>query len=51
MITSDFPHISALQLRLKAKQRVIDEFKSGERYVKMHNEHMKNMRYLERKLK
>lgn len=50
MITFEFPHVSALQLRLKAKQRVIDEFKSGERYVKMHNEHMKEMRYLERKL-
>ena len=51
MITSDFPYISALQLRLKAKQRVIDEFKSGERYVKMHDDHMRNMRFLERKLK
>lgn len=51
MITSDFPTISALQLRLKAKQRVIDEFESGERYVKMHDKHMKEMRYLERKLK
>ena len=50
MITFEFSHVSALQLRLKAKQRVIDEFKSGERYVKMHNEHMKEMRYLERKL-
>ena len=51
MITSTFPEVSALQLRLKAKQRVIDEFKSGERYVKMHDKHMKNMRYLERQLK
>ena len=51
MITPSFPKISALQLRLKAKQRIIDEFKSGERYVKMHDKHMKEMRYLERKLK
>ena len=51
MITSDFPRISALQLRLRGKQRIIDEFESGERYVKMHNEHMKEMRYLERRLK
>ena len=43
MITSSFPQISALQLRLKAKQRIIDEFESGERYVKMHEEHLKDM--------
>lgn len=47
MITSSFPEISALQLRLKAKQQIIDEFESGERYVKMQEEHLKNMRYLE----
>ena len=34
MINSSFECISGLQLRLKAKQRIIDEFKSGERYVK-----------------
>ena len=50
MITSSFPEISALQLRLKAKQQTIDEFESGERYVKMQEEHLKNMRYLERQL-
>ena len=51
MITSAFPEVSALQLRLKAKQREINEFKSGDRYIKLRIEHMKNMRYLERKLK
>ena len=51
MITSAFPEISTLQLRLKAKQRVIDEFKSGERYEKMRKEHKKNLDYMERKLK
>ena len=50
MITSSFTEITSLQLRLKAKQQIIDEFESGERYVKMHNEHLKNMRYLERRL-
>lgn len=50
MITDRFSEISTLQMRLKAKQRVIDEYESGERYVKMHNEHLKEMRYLERKL-
>lgn len=50
MITSDFPQISTLQYRLRAKERIIKEFESGERYQKMQEEHQKNMRYLERKL-
>ena len=51
MIASAFPYISALQLRLKAKQCIIDEFKSGERYTKVQEAHEKEIRYLERKLK
>ena len=51
MINSSFEVISGLQLRLKAKQRIIDEFKSGERYVKMEKEYRKNLRYVERLLK
>ena len=51
MIASAFPYISALQLRLKAKQCIIDEFKSGERYTKIQEAHEKEIRYLERKLK
>ena len=51
MINSSFECISGLQLRLKAKQRIIDEFKSRERYVKLEKEYRKNLRYVERLLK
>ena len=51
MINSSFEYVSSLQLRLKAKQRIIDEFKSGERYVKLEKEYHKNLSYVERLLK
>ena len=50
MITSAFEQISTLQLRLKASQNEVKDFKSGAKYVQMKNQYDTDIRRLEKRL-
>lgn len=50
MITSTFEQISTLQLRLKASQNEVKDFKSGAKYVQMKNQYDTDIRRLEKRL-
>lgn len=50
-MNSSFEYIANLEYRLKAVNAEIDAFKSGEKYVRMHTEYQKEIRFLERKNK
>ena len=50
MITSAFEQISTLQLRLKASQNEVEDFKSGAKYVQMKNQYDTDIRRLEKRL-
>ena len=47
-MNSSFEYITSLEYRLKAARTEILAFKSGEKYVRMQQEHQKEIRYLER---
>lgn len=51
MITSAFEQISTLQLRLKASQNEVKDFKSGAKYVQMKNQYDTDIRRLEKRLR
>lgn len=46
-----FEYITALTYRLKAATAEVMAFKSGEKYIRMQEEYLKELRYLERKIK
>ncbi len=48
---SSFEHTTILEYRLKAATAEVMAFKSGEKYIKMQEEHQKELRYLERIIK
>ncbi len=43
-----FEHVTALEYRLKAAQAEIKAFQSGEKYVRMKKEYLKQIHSLER---
>ncbi len=51
MTTRSFKYITDLQYRLKAAEREIAAFRSGEKYAQMTAAHQKEIRFLERKLR
>ncbi len=50
-MNSSFEYITTLEYRLKAATAEVMAFKSGEKYIKMQEEHLKELRHLERIIK
>lgn len=50
-MNSSFKYITTLEYRLKAATAEVMDFKSGEKYIKMQEEYLKELRYLERIIK
>ncbi len=50
-MNSSFEYITTLEYRLKAASAQIDAFKSGEKYIRMQEEYLKELRSLERKIR
>lgn len=50
-MNSSFEYITTLEYRLKAATTEVEAFKSGDKYIKMQEEHLKEIRYLERIIK
>lgn len=51
MITASFQYESSLQYRIKALERELESFKSGEKYVKMKEAHRKETKALRKEIK
>ena len=51
MIGSAFERISTLEYLLKSKDAIIASFENGERYVKMQEDYLSNLRHLEHSVK
>lgn len=51
MITASFQYESSLQYRIKAIERELESFKSGEKYVKMKEAHRKETKALRKEIK
>lgn len=51
MINRSFEYISNLQYRLKAAEKQLEAFRSGEKYVRMTQEHQKVIRAYERQIR
>jgi len=50
-MNSSFEYITTLEYRLKAANAQIQAFKSGEKYIRMQKEYLKELRSLERKIR
>lgn len=50
-MNSSFEHITTLEYRLKAAEAKIRAFKSGEKYIRMQEEYLKELHSLERKIR